>query len=150
MPRQWDHLDATEKLLALYTDGTLSAAEIGERLGCTATTVMSMARRLYQQGILPPRLALAHRLAHPSTGRPTRLSASRPPPAAPRRPMPSRQITCPCQFNELAAYNCRWPLGERGDAAFHFCGAFAVAGSPYCPTHTVIARQPGIAERRGA
>jgi GcrA cell cycle regulator len=30
---------------------------------------------------------------------------------------------------------CLWPLGDPGDADFHFCGAPAVHGKPYCESH---------------
>ena len=30
---------------------------------------------------------------------------------------------------------CLWPFGDPGDADFHFCGAPAVPGKPYCAEH---------------
>ena len=34
---------------------------------------------------------------------------------------------------------CKWPHGDPGDADFHFCGAPAADGRPYCPEHCAIA-----------
>ena len=34
---------------------------------------------------------------------------------------------------------CKWPNGDPGDADFHFCGAPAADGRPYCPDHCAIA-----------
>lgn len=34
---------------------------------------------------------------------------------------------------------CCWPTGEPGTPSFHFCGAGAVAGKPYCAEHVAIA-----------
>ncbi len=31
--------------------------------------------------------------------------------------------------------SCQWPHGDPGTAAFHFCGAKALAGKPYCEAH---------------
>ena len=30
---------------------------------------------------------------------------------------------------------CQWPEGDPGHPDFHFCGATAQAGKPYCPEH---------------
>ncbi len=34
---------------------------------------------------------------------------------------------------------CKWPIGDPGEADFHFCGSASVAGRPYCPEHCAIA-----------
>jgi GcrA cell cycle regulator len=34
---------------------------------------------------------------------------------------------------------CSWPIGHPGDKDFHFCGAKAVVGRPYCDEHLGIA-----------
>jgi len=34
---------------------------------------------------------------------------------------------------------CCWPLGEPGTPGFHFCGAEAVPGKPYCTAHAQLA-----------
>ena len=45
---------------------------------------------------------------------------------------------------------CSWPLGATGEDGFHFCGAAAVPGKPYCPTHCKLAYLPGAKTRRAA
>ncbi|MGH7104390.1 MAG: GcrA family cell cycle regulator [Acetobacteraceae bacterium] len=34
---------------------------------------------------------------------------------------------------------CCWPLGDPGTRGFHFCGAAASAGKPYCAQHAQLA-----------
>jgi len=34
---------------------------------------------------------------------------------------------------------CKWPIGDPGDADFHFCGSPSVADRPYCPEHCALA-----------
>ena len=42
----------------------------------------------------------------------------------------------------LTEHTCKWPIGDPGQRDFHFCGARAGHGSPYCQTHTIQAYQP--------
>lgn len=48
----------------------------------------------------------------------------------------------------LEACDCRWPIGDPRDANFHFCGARAEPGKPYCTEHWnvsfVAARPRGV------
>jgi GcrA cell cycle regulator len=49
---------------------------------------------------------------------------------------------------DLTNANCHWPIGDPNQTGFHFCGAGALAGLPYCPEHCRIAyRAPD--DRRG-
>lgn len=34
---------------------------------------------------------------------------------------------------------CCWPIGEPATRGFHFCGAPALPGKPYCPEHAALA-----------
>ena len=34
---------------------------------------------------------------------------------------------------------CAWPIGDPGEADFHFCGARAEPGRPYCGAHCAMA-----------
>lgn len=34
---------------------------------------------------------------------------------------------------------CLWPIGDPNDPDFHFCGASAAPGKPYCPEHAARA-----------
>ncbi len=43
------------------------------------------------------------------------------------------------RLDALRAGMCSWPVGDPGDASFHFCGEPAVAGKPYCARHCAIA-----------
>lgn len=43
---------------------------------------------------------------------------------------------------DLEADECRWPLGDRQDEHFGFCGHEKVAGLPYCEPHALRAYRP--------
>ncbi|MGD9868234.1 MAG: GcrA family cell cycle regulator [Hyphomicrobiales bacterium] len=43
---------------------------------------------------------------------------------------------------------CRWPIGDPGEADFHFCGREAASGAPYCEHHSRVAYQPVQPRRR--
>jgi GcrA cell cycle regulator len=68
-----------------------------------------------------------------------------------RRPSPKARIELPnvLKLEALRIGMCSWPIGEPGDAAFHFCGASVVPGKPYCSHHCAVAyiktRDRGIA-----
>ena len=62
-----------------------------------------------------------------------------------------------CSLLDLSECNCRWPVGEPGNAAFFYCGAEPVAGKPYCAAHCarayrppdeVVPRRPSARQRR--
>ena len=40
----------------------------------------------------------------------------------------------------LGPRDCRWPLGEPGDAAFTFCGGVRWRRGSYCAVHARVAR----------
>jgi GcrA cell cycle regulator len=42
----------------------------------------------------------------------------------------------------LAANECRWPIGDPQAAEFHFCGGRKQQGQPYCEEHTARATTP--------
>jgi GcrA cell cycle regulator len=53
----------------------------------------------------------------------------------------------------LTSSTCRWPIGDPGDAEFHFCGSKCEAGQPYCEYHAAMAYQapqPRSSRRRSA
>ena len=54
------------------------------------------------------------------------------------------------RLERLGAGMCSWPLGTTDKDGFHFCGAEAVAGKPYCPTHCSEAYLPAAKARRAA
>jgi GcrA cell cycle regulator len=42
----------------------------------------------------------------------------------------------------LGQHDCRWPIGDPKLPGFHFCGARAQPGRPYCELHTRMAIEP--------
>ncbi|WP_245501084.1 GcrA family cell cycle regulator [Lichenibacterium minor] len=48
----------------------------------------------------------------------------------------------------LAPHECRWPLGEPGDAGFVFCGGTRLPHGSYCAVHARTAG-PATAGRGG-
>ena len=57
--------------------------------------------------------------------------------AVPAAPVLRAVPVSPRPMGRVAA--CCWPIGEPGTPSFHFCGAGAVAGKPYCAEHVAIA-----------
>ncbi|MSP82280.1 MAG: global cell cycle regulator GcrA-like protein [Alphaproteobacteria bacterium] len=43
------------------------------------------------------------------------------------------------RVERLSGRGCVWPLGDPGDADFHYCGAKAEPSRPYCAPHCAIA-----------
>ncbi len=43
---------------------------------------------------------------------------------------------------------CRWPIGDPGEAEFHFCGRKKCGTLPYCEHHARMAYQPVQVRRR--
>ncbi len=98
--------ERVSELRKLWATGA-STAEIGRRLGVSKNAVVGKAHR---SGLAP----------RPSPIR--RLPAS-PPPARPVRLAPIGKAVC------------NWPFGDPQDDDFHFCGAEAEPGKPYCLEH---------------
>jgi GcrA cell cycle regulator len=86
-----------------------STAEIGRRLGVTKNAVVGKAHRLS----LTPRPSPVK-----STGKP--------------RIRPAKVV-------EISGPTCSWPHGHPGEKGFHFCGARAMSGKPYCQEHAALA-----------
>ena len=160
--------DIIVRLRALWAEG-LTTAEIGRRLGISKNSVVGKAHRLdlparpspirrdvvhnvqrrvpaprrVQGATLPPlSMAISTPSRSPVSANLDRaltramestVDSSRPV-AAPRpglvspasRPVPRGAVCC-------------WPIGEPGTPAFHFCGAAAMSGKPYCAAHAGIA-----------
>lgn len=43
------------------------------------------------------------------------------------------------RLDRLSVGMCSWPIGNPGEADFHFCGEKAVPGKPYCAEHCAVA-----------
>ncbi|MEA2754265.1 MAG: GcrA cell cycle regulator [Aliidongia sp.] len=101
--------ERVDELGKLWTEG-LSTAEIGRRLGITKNSVVGKAHRLE----LAPRPSPVK-----LTGKP--------------RQKPAPKVV------EITGPTCSWPHGHPGEKGFHFCGARAITGKPYCAEHAAIA-----------
>jgi GcrA cell cycle regulator len=72
------------------------------------------------------------------------------PPAPPRRLVPAKpspEIADRTGLLDLNEKICKWPIGHPGEPDFHFCGAQANPGFPYCVEHCGVAYQAQIPRR---
>jgi GcrA cell cycle regulator len=72
------------------------------------------------------------------------------PPAPPRRLVPAKpspEISDKTSLLDLNEKICKWPIGHPGEPDFHFCGAQANPGFPYCVEHCGVAYQAQIPRR---
>ncbi|MBV9931784.1 MAG: GcrA cell cycle regulator [Alphaproteobacteria bacterium] len=72
------------------------------------------------------------------------------PPAPPRRLVPAKpspDIADKTSLLDLNEKICKWPIGHPGEPDFHFCGAQANPGFPYCVEHCGVAYQAQIPRR---
>lgn len=135
----WTNERVTE-LMRLWEAGR-SASEIGRLLGVSKNSVVGKAHRMklkarpspIKRGSAPQvrRVAVAHipkpAAQAPAAPKPAAARVSAPAPA----PRPARRVV---RANGKGP-NCLWPIGDPGDQDFHFCGAPAVPGKPYCDEH---------------
>ena len=158
MSGEWT--DGAICLLRQYWAEGHSTAEIGRRLGISKNAVVGKAHRLDLPGrpspirssgaISPaPAQPRAPRLAEMmplSRDRPETAAPAEAPekaPALPAKPAIARLV--PATQREPAITSnqpCCWPVGEPGRAGFHFCGASALLGKPYCGDHAQLAYKP--------
>ena len=160
--------DIIARLRALWAEG-LTTAEIGRRLGISKNSVVGKAHRLdlparpspirrdafhnVQRRAPAPRRVQGATLPPLSSAIPTAsgspvsagldraltraiestVDAGRP--AAATRPGLISPVARPVPRGAV----CCWPIGEPGTPAFHFCGAAAMSGKPYCASHAEIA-----------
>ena len=72
------------------------------------------------------------------------------PPAPPRRLVPAKPSSEVANKTSLLDLNekiCKWPMGHPGEPDFHFCGASANPGFPYCVEHCSLAYQAQLPRR---
>ncbi len=72
------------------------------------------------------------------------------PPAPPRRLVPAKpspEIADKTGLLDLNEKICKWPIGHPGEPDFHFCGAPANPGFPYCVEHCGVAYQAQLPRR---
>ncbi len=96
----------------------------------------------------------AHRLKLPARPSPIRhSSASKKPKPAPLpkqvRKIQRWPIFKPARSRD-GAPSCLWPIGDPGEADFHFCGGKTVPSRPYCPVHCARAYIPRRADKSQA
>ena len=63
-------------------------------------------------------------------------------PAIPEKPMSEVFNGTHIKIGGLTKFTCRWPIGDPKTPEFEYCGARAVAGTPYCAGHCELAYQP--------
>jgi GcrA cell cycle regulator len=141
-------------LKKLWTDGETAMA-IAAQLRMSKSAVLGKVFRLR----LRPAANATAAAARSNTAVPRRRHKSRPPikrrakpaaSAAPAAMAPGKTLF------ELTNDSCRWPHGQPGTKAFHFCGAPGAdleGGRPYCDRHArraYVGRGKTTAVRAGA
>lgn len=119
-------VERIDELTKLWDTG-YSASHIGKLLGVSKNAVVGKAHRLklaarpspIRNGAAVPRLKSPIPKARPA------LEVVPKPVARPAR-IARRRTSGP---------GCLWPIGDPGDADFHFCGEVEVPGKPYCDEH---------------
>jgi hypothetical protein len=136
--REWTDAE-TRELIALWP--TTSAAQIGKRLNRPLSAISGKAKRLRDDGLLPPSGVVKH-FVNPWWAR-----AKPEPTAKPTKPATVRELRHggadspvpldmqPCALVELDERRCHWPLGEVHQVATLFCGGDAEPGRRYCAHH---------------
>ncbi|RME96326.1 MAG: GcrA cell cycle regulator, partial [Alphaproteobacteria bacterium] len=120
------------ELVLLWRDG-LTASQIAAELGVTKGAVIGRVHRMGlparkpggKKGMHGGWRKKKHTRAARAVARPEGREAARTEGrvATARPSIPSPLSPDPCGLMELSDTRCRWPVGEPGDAAFHFCGA---------------------------
>ncbi len=120
---QWTE-EKVETLRRLWGSG-MTAAQIAEKLGegVSRNAVIGKAHRL----------GLSAGGAKNAKPKPRKKAAEKAKPAATKTRAGKKSDELPWQRR------CQWPHGHPGEPDFHFCGAEAVAGRPYCAEHCAIA-----------
>jgi GcrA cell cycle regulator len=138
-----------EELTRLWQSGH-SASDIGKRLGMSKNAVVGKAHRLK----LPSRpspikqngAAKSQGTCKPAKPQPAAQPAQAEGTSPARRSNvrtvqaggPRRSSQAPTKPTGGGS-GCLWPIGDPGDPDFHFCGAEALPGKPYCGEHAARA-----------
>jgi len=131
------------ELMRLWEAGR-SASEIGRLLGVSKNSVVGKAHRMK----LAARPSPIKRGGSATGRRPAAPAAPKPAVRVAAQPKIERPVAAPApaaaEVRRQAPTirraggkgpNCLWPIGDPGDPDFHFCGAPAVPGKPYCAEH---------------
>ena len=131
------------ELMRLWEAGR-SASEIGRMLGVSKNSVVGKAHRMklaarpspIKRGTgTSPRRAAVSPAPKPVVRVEPQPKVERPVPAAPAVQPAVRRAAPAARRASGKGPNCLWPIGDPGDEDFHFCGAPAVPGKPYCAEH---------------
>ncbi len=120
--------ERVSELSRLWTAG-YSASAIGRMLGVSKNAVVGKAHRMRLESRPSPirrdqRTPMRRRVPMPAPSTQERIVVAPPPPP------PRWTVT-----RNANGRSCLWPFGDPGEPEFHFCGAQAVEGKPYCPEH---------------
>ncbi len=124
-------------LKRLWTAGH-STSQIGTVLGVSKNAVIGKAHRIK----LPPRPSPIRHSSEPKKPKPA--------PFPKRVPKIQRRLIFKPTRPRNGAPSCLWPIGDPGDADFHFCGGETVTGRPYCPEHCARAYLPRTRDKSQA
>jgi GcrA cell cycle regulator len=136
-------------LKRLWTDGETATA-IAAQLHMSKSAVLG---KVFRLRLRPAANATA---ARSNTAVPRRRHKRRSPikhrakPTAPAAPAAPAAMASGKTLFELTNNSCRWPHGQPGTKAFHFCGATGAdleGGRPYCERH---ARRAYVGHRKTA
>ena len=122
----------TKRLRELWAEGVMSAALIGNELGCSRCSVIGKARRL-KLGPREPRLHAARRQGGPPRVR-LKLPVLEEPPEVTSvkcEKVPPEGV----HFFDLRWWHCRW---LRDEDHMRYCGNVITRGS-YCEKHAAMA-----------
>lgn len=129
------------ELEKLWAEGH-STAEIGRRLGVSKNAVVGKAHRLRLPGRQSPIDPSRRQSRKPAAPRAKAATTRRPIPAADVKPAVAAPPPPPRPKKRAKAVSgpsCQWPFGDPRLPGFHFCGAPAEPGKPYCDEHCALA-----------
>ncbi len=130
--------ERTNLLKTLWLQGQ-TASQIAERLGgITRNAVIGKAHRL---GLSSRPSPIRQRPLGRQPSTPVPAAAAKPQPAEPARPAAPTPVPQAARRVKAAPGSraCMWPMGDPKQPGFHFCGAPAEVGRPYCSGHCSVA-----------
>jgi len=156
--------ERVELLKKLWAEG-LSASQIAGRLGgVTRNAVIGKVHRLGLSGRATSSRSSSPRPRRTHVPRQHRTTsllfgtrgnvALKPQFEAEEEPLPAtlEELVIPlaerASILTLKEPMCRWPIGDPGEADFHFCGRKKHGSLPYCEHHARMAYQPVQLRRR--